>query len=231
MEIWLNGGGKRIQIPINPPEVSVSLDMGLTTVKIPTWGEATIVGKRGCRMVTWESFWPSKEYAFAMCKPAFSPASFRDFIINNKYNKIELTMTGTSIKALPFLVRSFVYDNIDAESDMKYTLDLVEYRVPKYTETPKKQTTTTKKEPQKVQKPATKRPAKETKKTYTVKTGDNLWNLAKSLTGSSSNRMAIYNANKTVIEKAARQHGYSSSSHNGMKGWWIFPGTKLVIPT
>lgn len=231
MEIWLNSNGTRFQIPINPPEVSVSMDMGVTTIKIPTWGEATLVGKRGCRMVSWESFWPAKEYTFAMCKPAFTPQEFRSFVNGNKAKPFELTMTGTSMKAVPFLVRSFVYDNMDADGDMKYNLDLVEYRVPTFTEPPKKQTDTEdKKSSTKVEKPVTKRPTKEIKKTYTVKSGDNLWNLAKSLTGSSSNRMAIYNANKTAIEKAARKHGYTSSSHNGIPGWWIFPGTKLVIP-
>lgn len=40
----------------------------------------------------------------------------------------------------------------------------------------------------------------------------------------------IYNANKTVIEKAAKKHGRVSSAHNGVNGWYIYDGTKLVIP-
>ena len=32
------------------------------------------------------------------------------------------------------------------------------------------------------------------------------------------------------IEKEAKKHGHTSSSHNGVKGWWLYNGTKLVIP-
>ena len=48
--------------------------------------------------------------------------------------------------------------------------------------------------------------------------------------GSGSYANKIYNANKTVIEKAAKKHGRVSSAHNGVNGWYIYDGTKLVIP-
>lgn len=238
MEIWIKQGDVRFQIPINPPEVFASMDMGVTTVKIPTFGEVTLVGRRGCRTISWESFWPAREYAFAMCAPYFKPGDFRSFMNGNKYKPFELTLTGTSIKSVPFLMRSFVYDKFDADGDMKYTLDFIEYRKPEFAEKNTSSNTSTPGAAESVgvgngvvvKEPATTRPKKETPKTYTVRSGDNLMSIAKSLTGSSSNSKAIYNANKSVIEKAAQQHGYTSSSNNGIAGWWIFPGTKLVIP-
>ena len=61
---------------------------------------------------------------------------------------------------------------------------------------------------------------------YTVKSGDCLWNIAKKLYGDGSKWKKIYDANKSAIEAVAKAHGKRSSSN----GHWIYPGTALTIP-
>lgn len=64
---------------------------------------------------------------------------------------------------------------------------------------------------------------------YTVKQGDTLWMLATQFYGNRnilSNANKIYNANKDVIEAAAKARGLANSDN----GHWIFPGTVLNIP-
>lgn len=63
-------------------------------------------------------------------------------------------------------------------------------------------------------------------KTYTVKSGDCLWNIAKSMYNDGSLWTKIYNANKTAINEDARKHGKADSSN----GHWIYPGLTLTIP-
>lgn len=72
--------------------------------------------------------------------------------------------------------------------------------------------------------------SKKKKKTHVVKGKDTLQSIAKKYYGSGSYADKIYKANKTAIEKAAKKHGLKSSSKGGVKGWWLFDGTKLVIP-
>ena len=62
--------------------------------------------------------------------------------------------------------------------------------------------------------------------TYTVKSGDCLWNIAKKFYDNGADWKKIYNVNKSVIEADAKKHGRSSSSN----GHWIYPGLKLTIP-
>ena len=69
--------------------------------------------------------------------------------------------------------------------------------------------------------------ASTSKKSYTVKSGDNLWKISRRMYGAGAKWQKIYKANKNTIESAARKHGRSNSSN----GWWIYPGTKLIIPT
>lgn len=67
----------------------------------------------------------------------------------------------------------------------------------------------------------------DTSSNYTVKSGDCLWNIAKAAYGDGSKWRIIYEANKSVIESTAKKYGRSSSSD----GHWIYPNTKLVIPS
>lgn len=63
-------------------------------------------------------------------------------------------------------------------------------------------------------------------KTYTVRRGDCMWNIAQRFYGCGAKWPTIYKANKDVIEKTARRYGH----RNSCNGWWIFPGTVLIIP-
>ncbi len=61
---------------------------------------------------------------------------------------------------------------------------------------------------------------------YVVVKGDTLMKIAKKFYGDSAQYTKIYDANRDVIEARAKKDGKASS--NG--GYWIYPGTSLVIP-
>lgn len=63
-------------------------------------------------------------------------------------------------------------------------------------------------------------------RTYTIKSGDTLWAIAKKMYGSGADYTKIYDANKSITESTAKSHGFSNSDN----GHWIFPGTTISIP-
>lgn len=69
--------------------------------------------------------------------------------------------------------------------------------------------------------------AKEKAKSYVVKSGDCLMNIARKQLNDGSKWSKIYELNKTVIEAEAKKHGRKSSSN----GHWIYPGTSLKMPS
>ena len=70
------------------------------------------------------------------------------------------------------------------------------------------------------------RKTKNTAKTYKVKKGDTLLNIAKKQLGNASRRKEIYKLNKKQIEQAAKKHGRKSSSN----GLYLYKGTVLKLP-
>ena len=230
MEIWLKYDKESIQIPILPPSFSVSMENGHSTVNVQTKGDVTIIGKKGLKSIDFESFFPNHNYPFASCKRKKNPYDYVKKIESWMEKAVRLTITGTNINML-CLIKSFSYEEPDGTGDIKYSISLEEYRPPTYkkAKTVTKKTTTKKKVTvKKTTKPS--RPVKEAPKTYTVKSSDTLWGIAKNFYGSGSLYTKIYNANKSIIESTAKKHGLSSSSHSGVPGWWIYEGTKLVIP-
>ena len=53
---------------------------------------------------------------------------------------------------------------------------------------------------------------------YIIKKGDTLWKLSQKFYGDPTKSQKLYEANKNVIEAAARQHGKAGSSN----GYWIW---------
>lgn len=83
-----------------------------------------------------------------------------------------------------------------------------------------------KKSSKKASKKKTGKNSKSAAKTYKVKKGDTLLNIAKKQLGSSSRRKEIYKLNKSRIEQAAKKHGRKSSSN----GLYLYKGTVLKLP-
>ena len=61
---------------------------------------------------------------------------------------------------------------------------------------------------------------------FRSKTGDTLWDIAKKYLNSGIKCKEIYETNKDIIEKVAKEHG----KQNSKQGHWIWAGTELIIP-
>ncbi|WP_165430452.1 cutinase family protein [Streptomyces sp. BK239] len=59
-----------------------------------------------------------------------------------------------------------------------------------------------------------------------VAVNDTLWDLAATYLGNATDWRAIYNANRSLIERTAQAYGRPTSDN----GHWIFPGTTLALP-
>ena len=228
MEIYLEADGESFRLPIVPAAIETTFETGNQVQRVHTFGEVFIFGRRGARTIVLESWWPDpkNDYGFLACRPPFKPYKFVTKINAWKDKIIKLTITGTNIKGMPCGYTTFTHSEEDASGDIKYSLTLVEYRKPVYTFTKKLKAMPIKKGSTKVVEALTERPAKSISGTYVVKEGDCLETIAKAQTGNSGNWEAIYNANKDLIEATAKKYGKSSSNN----GWWIYPGTRLVIP-
>lgn len=62
--------------------------------------------------------------------------------------------------------------------------------------------------------------------TYTVVSGDTLWEIARKFYGTGTKYNIIYDANTDIIESTAKAHGKKSSDN----GLWIWPGEVFIIP-
>ena len=111
---------------------------------------------------------------------------------------VRFLITGTDLDCnLRMGIDSFEYEERSGElGDLYYTIKLYEWKdiSPKRIVLPEK-----KEEPAKTQEPERPGTPEQTSKTYTVKPGDCLWNIAKAIYGKGSDYTKIYNANKGVI--------------------------------
>ena len=143
-----------------------------------------------------------------------------DRILNDwkeKGTELNLLVTGYPINTDVY-VKEYRSAATGAFGDIAYEVLFFEARsiTVKATKTETK-TTATKEE--------TKRPA-EKSTTYTIKSGDTLWGIARKHYGNGAKWNTIYTANKEIIEQTAKKYGRSSSSN----GHWIYPGVTLTIP-
>lgn len=215
IEFWLKDRyNVYMQLPVNPETIEYASPYGLNTVSIASLGDVAIPGERGLKTINFSSFFP-RDYNPSYCEYEDFPEPW-DWVEQieawrDDRRNIRLIITGTPI-SIPVFVDSFDLEpeRAGAPGDIYYTISLTEYRPVKAkqiveTANTGVKSTESQRPPSDKQKP----------KSYTVKSGDTLWAIAKTYYGNGSDFKKIYEANKSVIGKDPNL---------------IKPGQKLVIP-
>lgn len=143
--IFIEYGGRVVQIPVNPSKFTVSTEGNNATTEIITLGEIVLPKKQKLSSITWESFFPHEAWFPAVrTKGSFESAQFYlDFIekIRDDCKPCHLTVTGIGYDD-KVVVDSFEYYHQGGDhEDTYYSITFTQYRP--YTISVLSKTTTT----------------------------------------------------------------------------------------
>lgn len=221
--------------PIAPSKLQTKIKGKNKTMTLINDGEVNVLKQAGLTEVSFDLLLPNVKYPFATYKSGFKRAAYflgeLEKLKNDKkpfqFIVTRLLPNGKMLFDTNMKVSLESYD-IKEEAkqgfDVTVSIKLKQYR--EYGTKTCKVTLANTKTKVSVQSSRPTGKSSSTNKAHTVKKGDTLWTIAKKYYGNGSKYTAIYKANKTVIENAAKKHGKKSSSN----GNWIYPGTKLTIP-
>lgn len=209
-------GGREITIPVLPAKLKVTSPGKNETTTVLELGEILILRKKGLRTLAWDSFFPVNDAPFVTGRIT-DPVEIVQAIqkARDSASPVRFLITGTDLDInVRMGVETFDYEERAGElGDFYYSIKLSEWKdySPRRIVLPAEP-----KKPAQKQEPArTGKPEAAAKKTYTVKKGDCLWNIAKKFYGKGSDYTKIYNANKGTI---------------GSNPNLIYPGQVFTIP-
>ncbi len=216
----------KILLPVAPSKLQVKIKNANKTINLINDGEINIIKKPGLSEVSFDILIPHVKYPFAVYKNGYKDA---------KYFLGEIEKLKVNMKPLQFIVsRRKPNGTVLFDTNMKVTLEeytikedagegfdvIVTIKLKQYREYATKTMKITIKQykPIAVEVPARPAPTAPapatTSRTYTVKRGDCLWNIAKKYYGNGSKYTTIYNANRDKIKNPNL----------------IYPGQVLTIP-
>ena len=216
----------KILCPIAPSKLQLKVKGQNKTLTLINEGAINILRKTGLTEISFELLLPNVKYPFATYKSEFQ---------NAKYFLDELEKLKTANKPFQFIVtRTFPNGKMLFDTNIKVSLEdytieenakdgfdvTVSVKLKQYREYGTKiynvTSTNNSGTNGSVQnaRGSESSPAPSTNKTYTVKSGDCLWNIAKKFYGNGSKYTVIYNANKDKIKNPNL----------------IYPGQVLTIP-
>ncbi|OPJ58436.1 LysM peptidoglycan-binding domain-containing protein [Clostridium oryzae] len=188
----IKGETKKLVLPVTPESFEINTGNNNTTVEVEKIGEINLLGKPKLTTISISSFFPSQKYYFSKNKHFHKPYKcvqmIRSFMKNGPVN---FSITGVDIgKSKQFYIESFVYGENDGTGDVNFTIELKEYRkvdikVSSSNSNKKSNRKTRSRDGDK----------KATAKTYKVKKGDCLYNIAKKVYGDGSKYTVIAKKN------------------------------------
>ncbi|KAB0577226.1 nucleoid-associated protein YgaU [Fusobacterium naviforme] len=199
-EMWLthNAEKSKIQLPVNPEALEIRNGSNNDTINVAGLGEIVVFQSRPALQFSFSSFFPATKFPGLQVSKITKPLTLIERINSWKASKkpvhFIVTSCGVDVYAS---IEDFTYHEDGGDpGTFQYSITLKEYR--KITtrqvkvDIPKKKATVQKTEPRVDN---TVQP-----KTYTVKAGDCLWNIAKKYYGNGAQYTKIYNANKDKIK-------------------------------
>lgn len=213
-QLWLtyNGEREKIQFPVLPETFEVSFGNTNKTADISGLGEIVILQDRAAIEVSWDSFFPATKFPGVQVDSLTPPKTLLKTICEWKSSDkpVHIILTGTDVNFFAAIQSIQPSEEGGDPDSIYYKIKLKEYREVKVRQVQVNITTKV----ATVSSQATRTDNRVQEKTYTVKSGDCLWNIAKSLLGSGSRYTEIYNLNKDKIKNPNL----------------IYPGQVLRIP-
>ena len=223
MDIYLTeiDSGRKVTIPALPMDgITAGGEGRFATYEIMNKGPVKVPDGRNLETVSWVAMFPgaarkNEPWIRTWTDPLELDAIFKEWL--EKQPKLKLVITDSNIN-IDCYVMTYIPIQSGGFGDINYSITL-EQRDELVIKAVTAKTTN---------KSTSNRTTKSTGKTYKVKSGDCLWDIAKMSIhyGKGSEWKKIYNANKDIIEKEAKRRGRKDSNN----GWWIYPGTVLQIP-
>jgi len=195
MEFWIQKeNDSKLQLPVKPSEFTVTVMSRNTVVNVIQIGDVNLMGKTGLREISLSSFFPAKDYNFSNNSGRKEPLAYVEKIEAWRKSGEPIRVIITGVLNMECSIESFSYGERDATGDIYYTMALKEYKKIK---TRKATVTiaTVKPSVRAVQAPTT-----NAGRTYTVKSGDCLWKIAKQFYGNGAEYPKIASANADKIK-------------------------------
>ena len=214
-EMWLtyNAEKEKIQLPVLPSSFQIKNGSKNDSVDITGLGEITIIQSRTALQFNFSSFFPATKFPGLQVNSITKPLTLIQKINEWKASKtpIHFIVTACGID-IYVTIEDFNYSEEGGDiGTYQYSMTLKEYR-----EIAVRQVNVDMlNQNAQVEKGETRVDNTVKPKTYTVKSGDCLWNIAKKQYGSGAQYNKIYNANKELI---------------GGNPNLIYPGQDLTLP-
>lgn len=212
MEFWLQKDhDTKLQLPVKPSDYRVTVAHNNTVVNVIQLGDINLIGKTGLREISLSSFFPAKAYNFSNNSARKEPLTYVNKIEEWRNSGEPIRVIITGVLNMECTIESFSYGEQDATRDIYYTISLKEYKKPQ-TKNATSSSTVSSTDTSSTR--TTKAADSNSGKTYTVRSGDCLWKIAKQLYGNGAEYTKIYNANKDKIKNPSL----------------IYAGQVLIIP-
>ena len=210
----LHNSASKFQFPSMPNEnVDVKRETSYQEYNILGKGKMSYPSGMGTQIIKWSGyFWGAGRKKLASVNQKWiAPKTCASKLKNwqTKKTPLNLVVSEAGINE-DVTIKSFEYKPFGGHGDYSYEISFVPYGDMKIYTTKELG----------IEKKAKK------KKTYRIVRGDTLCGISRKKYKTESKWRNIYNANKKVIEAAAKKHGRRNSDN----GHWIYPGTVLTLP-
>lgn len=231
-DFYFNIGGEVLTLPITPASLKMTVGSNNKVVTLINEGDINIPKSPALVEFEFDARFPMRSYPYSR-----EALNFETYL--NKFTALKTDKTPfvfNVIRTTPNgkgtwgTVRRVTLEDLEISEDADEGDDvIISFSLKEYkdygvqtikTSTSNPTTTSTSEKPRNTDNKATKQ------ETYTIKSGDTLWAIAKSKYGDGSKWTIIYEANKSVIEAEAKKHGKQSSSNGNL----IYPNTQIIIP-